>query len=88
MTKRAGSFFMIDRFLRVATPVRLTELNSDSILRSRFPLGELLRNSLFYPSSAFDGDPVKHLAGYIHSFIYVDYGHTGLCNFLSVNNPW
>jgi hypothetical protein len=76
MTQRAGSFFMIDRFLRVATPVRLTELNSDSILRSRFPLGELLRNSLFYPSSAFDGDPVKHLAGYIHSFIYVDYGHT------------
>jgi hypothetical protein len=39
-----------------------------------FPLPELLQDSLYYPSSHFDGDPVKHLAGNILSFIYVDYG--------------
>jgi hypothetical protein len=41
-----------------------------------FPLHELLHGSLYYPSSGFDGDPVRHLAGNILSFVYVDYGHS------------
>ncbi len=40
-----------------------------------FPLGDILRDSLYYPASRFDGDPVAHLTGNIMSFIYVDYGH-------------
>lgn len=40
-----------------------------------FPLIDVLRDSLYYPSSGFDGDPVKHIAGNILSFIYVDYGY-------------
>lgn len=41
---------------------------------SALPIDKLLANSLFYPSSGRDGDPVRYLGGFIHSFIYVDYG--------------
>lgn len=41
---------------------------------SPFPLHEVLQGSLYYPSSGRDGDPVRFLGGFIHSFIYVDYG--------------
>ena len=43
---------------------------------SPFPIRRLLRDSLYYPSSGFDGKPVKYLAGKILSFVYVDYGYT------------
>ena len=43
---------------------------------SPFPIRLLLRDSLYYPSSGFDGKPVKYLAGKILSFVYVDYGYT------------
>ncbi len=50
------------------------ELNHvDDLQRVTFPLHEVLSRSLYYPSSAFDGQPVKHFAGVVHSFIYVDY---------------
>jgi len=39
------------------------------------PIKELLKNSLFYPSSGFDGTPIAHLSGNFYSFIYVDYGY-------------
>ena len=41
-----------------------------------FPLDGILRDSLYYPSSGFDGDPVRHLAGNVLSFVYVDYGES------------
>jgi hypothetical protein len=42
---------------------------------------------LYYPSSGFDGDPIKYLAGNFLSFIYVDYGRTR-DEFISVlDNP-
>lgn len=37
------------------------------------PIRDLLDDSLYYPSSGRDGDPVKYLGGFIHSFVYVDY---------------
>jgi hypothetical protein len=55
-------------------PAWLSRLTAESIQNGRFPLRNILRNSLYYPASGFDGDPVKYLAGHIHSFIYVDYG--------------
>jgi hypothetical protein len=39
-------------------------------------LESILENSLFYPASGRDGDPIKYLSGYIHSFIYADNGVT------------
>lgn len=36
------------------------------------PLRDLLRQSLFYPSSRCDGEPLRLLGGYIHSFVHAD----------------
>lgn len=55
-------------------PLWLSRLTAESIQNGPFPLREILRSSLYYPASRFDGDPVKYLAGHIHSFVYVDYG--------------
>ena len=41
-----------------------------------FDLKKVLQDSLYYPSSNFDGKPVTHLMGNIYSFIYADYGVT------------
>ena len=38
-----------------------------------FPLHLVLKDSLYYPASGLDGDPIRHLGGYIHSFVYTDY---------------
>ena len=38
------------------------------------PLTNILTNSLYYPSCGFDGRPVQFMAGFVHSFLYVDYG--------------
>lgn len=65
---------MLDQLPEIATPNWLSQLSSETIMSSPFPLRELLRDSLYYPSSAFDGDPIRHLAGNFLSFIYVDYG--------------
>ena len=56
----------------IAVPSWLTELTPAAMTDGSFPLRRLLRDSLYYPYSAFDGDPVKHLAGNILSFIFVD----------------
>ena len=41
-----------------------------------FNLKDILKDSCYYPSSWFDGDPVRYLAGNVYSFIYVDYRFT------------
>lgn len=41
-----------------------------------FPLLDILRDSLYYPASGFDGTPVKYLAGCVFSFVYVDCGYS------------
>lgn len=66
---------MIDYLPFRADPAWLSKLTSDSIVNGPFPLRDILRNSLYYPASGFDGNPIRHLAGNIHSFIYVDYGY-------------
>jgi hypothetical protein len=57
-------------------PTWLSNCSKDSIENDHFPLKNLLRDSLYYPSSGFDGDPVKFLGGNILSFIYIDYGNS------------
>lgn len=67
---------MLRELPEISAPRWLTKLSSISMTSEPFPLHELLNDSLYYPSSHFDGDPVRYLAGNILSFIYVDYGHT------------
>jgi hypothetical protein len=68
----------------------LTDLSLPAIMHEPFPMDQVLQDSLYYPSSGFDGDPVRHLAGNILSFIYVDYGYShdefmcGLACYISV----
>ena len=62
----------------IATDVPPDWLMSASDSKSNqeaIPLRKILVNSLYYPSSGFDGDPVKYLGGSFFSFVYVDYGY-------------
>jgi len=61
---------------RKTVPAWLNAIDEASGATHPFPLKRILKNSLYYPSSEFDGDPVKFLAGNIHSFVYADYGHS------------
>ena len=60
--------------LRRETPDWLARLDPARLESAEFPLADILENSLYYPASGFDGRPVQFLGGFIHSFIYVDYG--------------
>lgn len=39
-----------------------------------FQVQTILKDSLYYPCSGLDGDPVKYFMGNVYSFFYVDYG--------------
>ena len=67
---------MINELPLLDYPSWLKALTVESMAEDEFPLKKLLTDSLYYPSSAFDGDPVRHLAGNIYRFIYCDYGRT------------
>jgi len=55
-------------------PEWLARLNRAELDAFGFPLNEALQHSLYYPAAGFDGRPVQFLGGFIHSFVYVDYG--------------
>lgn len=57
-------------------PAWLARLTPESIRHGPLPMRELLDDSLYYPGGGSDGDPVKHLGGLVHSFVYVDYSVT------------
>ena len=65
---------MINAMPTLEEPDWLMDLTEESIANDPLPLEDLLKDSLYYPSSEFDGDPVKYLGGNILSFVYVDYG--------------
>ena len=44
--------------------------------KQHFPLARILDQSLYYPASGFDGDPVKYFSHKINSFVYADYGYS------------
>ena len=67
---------MIDYLPPMRLPKWLGILDAEQIENASIPLTNILKNSLFYPSSGFDGDPIKYLAGHFYSFIYADYGNT------------
>lgn len=39
-----------------------------------FDVKRILQDSLYYPASGLDGNPVKYFMGNVFSFLYVDYG--------------
>lgn len=57
------------------TPQWLADINCEADMAT-FPHVHCLRSSFYYPSSGFDGRPIRHLAGNFHSFVYADYGMT------------
>jgi len=65
---------MIKQLPAVDEPEWLLHIDSKSMAEAPFPLAAILRGSLYYPSSGFDGDPIRYLAGNFTSFIYCDYG--------------
>lgn len=67
---------MLDQLPEITVPAWLSNLSPATIINEPFPLHEILHGSLYYPSSGFDGDPVRYLAGNILSFIYIDQGHS------------
>lgn len=67
--------FLIDQLPQMEAPKWIMEANRNSILYSKFPLDSILQNSVYYPASGTDGDPIKYLAGNFYSFVYVDYGY-------------
>ena len=71
--KRPASCTFSDIFQRRPVPDWLTEASCSARI-SRFPLIEILRDSCFYPASELDASPVIIANGFIHSFIYADYG--------------
>ena len=44
--------------------------------QQRFPLEDILRDSLYYPACGLNGTPVKYLSGHVVSFVYADIGVT------------
>jgi hypothetical protein len=77
---------MIDSLPEKKVPDWLANFDAEN-QSSPFPLEEILSDSLYYPSSGLDGDPVKYLSGNIHSFIYVDYGIGSDKLEAELNNP-
>ena len=67
---------MISQLPKKSVPDWLAKISQSTITIDPFPLTQLLEDSLYYPSSGFDRDPVKYLSGNILSFIYVDYGRS------------
>lgn len=55
-------------------PNWLKNLDPCNLKADSFPLRGVLEQSLYYPSAGFDGRPIQYLGGFVHSFIYVDYG--------------
>lgn len=54
------------------------------------PLGDLLPDSVYYPASGLDGDPLLYLGHHFWSFIYVDYGlgHETVVNCFASGRFW
>ena len=64
---------MIEQLPRACRSEWLSRVDPATIRDAEFPLDDILRDSLYYPASGFDGDPVRYLAGNVLSFVYVDY---------------
>lgn len=67
-------------------PNWLSNVNTNDDMES-VSAKEIIEQSLYYPCSGRDGDPVKLLGGMIHSFVYADNGVSLRQVANSLNNP-
>lgn len=67
-----NNMLMAANLHRVPSPAWLVE----SGLHRPLPIIELLHDSVYYPASGTDSDPITHIGRYFWSFIYADYGYT------------
>lgn len=58
------------------TPAWLVSVDPSKMQEAPFPLKDLLADSLYYPACGLDGDPVKHLSRWFHSFVYCYYHYS------------
>ena len=77
---------MIDSLPAIKTPNWLANGVTGN-QSSPFPLNKILSDSLYYPSSGVDGDPIRYLSGNFHSFVYADYGISSDKLKAELNNP-
>ena len=61
---------------RQEIPDWLLDLSNATTLPTPIPLTSICSDSCFYPASGLDASPVIILNGFIHSFVFVDYGIT------------
>lgn len=59
---------------RQPLPEWLEKLNLERFDEAPLLLDKVTERSLYYPACGFDGRPVQFLSGFVHSFIYADYG--------------
>ena len=55
--------------------MRRPEWLKGSLLERTLPAVDLLYESVYYPASGLDGDPMMHLGHHFWSYIYADYGY-------------
>jgi hypothetical protein len=53
----------------------IDDLTNAQVTGDPFPLGNILKDSVYYPACAVDGSLVGLLGGYFRSFVYVDYAY-------------
>jgi hypothetical protein len=58
----------------VVEPDWLLRAESDDSSETIFSPQDILKDSLYYPSCGFDGEPIRYLSHYFKSFVYTDYG--------------
>jgi len=65
---------MIPELPKLPCPDWLSEIAAkpERAKTAALPLPSILADSLYYPGSGFDGDPVRYLAGNVLSFVYAD----------------
>lgn len=54
----------------------LGDLAREGVENKPLPFKQLLEDSVYYPASGSDGEPVRHLNHLSRSFIYVDYNYS------------
>lgn len=73
--------------LRRPVPEWLKRLNPAKLSPREFSSRKVIEHSLYYPAAGVDGRPIQFLAGFIHSFIHVDYGMNEQAVDNEVKNP-
>ncbi len=72
--KRPRPHPFADILPRQEVPTWLLDIVKKGKLPDLFPLKDVLQNSCYYPASGLDASPVIIANGFVHSFIYCDYG--------------